>query len=135
MALSGIVTTEEGLMTMEEYSGAMESIFPLANVRLWKKLMLETFKTCDKEAIPIQRLAAITAYANLVQIEALIKDNISELNKDHAKEDDDVDKERLICANDMRVLAGNISRQKSALEYRNAQFGDTFSRPNTEGSL
>lgn len=55
--LGAIQVSTAGQMTLVEFASAMESVAPLANEKLWKRLAKETYKLHKSGSAPVGHLA------------------------------------------------------------------------------
>ncbi|PVD30283.1 hypothetical protein C0Q70_09547 [Pomacea canaliculata] len=141
--------SESGHLTDKEHKDAMDSIVPLCNEHMRRRLFLEAEKAVAHDsisnAVPVMRLAQITGYLALQQITAVIKENlntnIAEWRKrpsstGSARQTADVTHQtagamgddKLITLDKIKTLASNMARAAKHRKERQAQSRDEINR-------
>ncbi|XP_076436241.1 uncharacterized protein LOC143275834 [Babylonia areolata] len=147
-------SSESGQLTDREHKDALDSIVPLCNERLRRRLFVEAEKAVMMDgvlnAVPIMRLAQISGYLALQQITAIIKENINvritewrdrpssagstrptqELNHSYDPSADD----KILTMSIVKNLASNLARAAKHREVRqNESYDEDYGDEEEEG--
>ncbi|KAL8603228.1 hypothetical protein ACOMHN_046234 [Nucella lapillus] len=137
-------SSESGQLSDKEHKDALDSILPLCNERLRRRLFLEAEKAVVMDgvlnAVPIMRLAQISGYLALQQITAIIKENIntrimewrdrpSSAGSNRPIQDHGYDAadDKILTMTAVKNLASNLSRTAKHREVRqNESYDDDY---------